>query len=67
MGSGAGLIVTHEKPAPPNWLVTVEYANPDAACFTQVFKNIVPDETPPDPLYLRKPDARPQIIGQINS
>jgi len=66
MGSGAGLVRTNGIPAPQDLMATTEHASPNAACFAQVFKNLVPDETPPDPLYLRLPDAKPQVIGQPN-
>jgi len=60
MGSGAGLAGANGR----DRLVMTEHTNPDAACFAQVFKNLAPAETPPDPLYLRMPDAKPQVIGQ---
>jgi len=64
MGSGASLVRAMGDSMPENRMVTPEYASPDAACFAQVFENIAPGETPPDPLYLRMPDAKPQVIGQ---
>lgn len=64
MGSGAGLVHANGIPAPQDWRVTTQHTSPNAACFAQAFKNLVPGETPPDPLYLRMPDAKPQVIGQ---
>lgn len=59
MGSGAGLITKTG-----NLMLKIEdYALPDAACFAMALRDTEPDQTPPDPLYLRKPDAKPQIIG----
>ena len=59
MGSGAGLAGANGG----NRLIMTEHASPDAACFARIIKNIVPSDTPPDPLYLRMPDAKPQVIG----
>ncbi len=60
MGSGAGLAGASAG----DRLAMTEHANPDAACCAQIIKNITPGETPPDQLYLRMPDAKPQVIGQ---
>ncbi len=60
MGSGASLAGTSAGER----LVMTEHASPVAACFAQIIKNLTPGETPPDPLYLRMPDAKPQVIGQ---
>ncbi len=62
MGSGAGLAGANGR----DRLVITEHAYPDAACFAQIIQNITPCETPSDPLYLRMPDAKPQVIGQAN-
>ena len=67
MGSGAQLIESNGNSLPENWDVTNRGMLPDAASFGHVFGHIDPDEVPPDPLYLRQPDAKPQIIGRINS
>jgi len=60
MGTGAGLI----KTMPENHVVISHHALPDAACFALALCNMIPDDTSDEPLYLRKPDAKPQIIGQ---
>lgn len=67
MGSGAGLIKTKGTCLPEMWALMAGHTSPDAACFAQAFKDVEPGDTPPDPLYLRKPDAKPQIIGQVNA
>jgi len=67
MGTGAGLVRTKDCALPGNWTAIHEYSLPDAACFAAVLKHIRPDEAPSDPLYLRQPDAKPQIIGQKNA
>ncbi len=65
LGTGAFLIKAKGNARPQNWHPTSENALPDAACFGQAFCDFKPDQVPPDPLYLREPDAKPQIIGQI--
>ncbi len=60
MGTGADLI----KAMPENHVVVSDHTLPDAACFGLAFSSMVPDDTSAEPLYLRKPDAKPQIIGQ---
>jgi tRNA threonylcarbamoyladenosine biosynthesis protein TsaB len=57
LGTGAGLVKAE------NWTVIDRPALPDAACFGRVLADIAPDDSPPDPLYLRQPDAKPQLIG----
>jgi len=57
LGTGAGLVTAENR------TVTNAPALPDAACFGRVLADIAPDEAPPDPLYLREPDAKPQLIG----
>jgi len=57
LGTGAGLVKAE------NWAVTNAPALPDAACFGRILANNAADEVPPDPLYLRQPDAKPQLIG----
>ncbi len=57
LGTGAGLVRAE------NWTVADAPALPDAACFGRVLANTTPGDVPPDPLYLRQPDAKPQLIG----
>jgi len=64
LGTGAHLVKTNDNTRFQNWHTTSENPLPVAASFGQVFSDLKPDQAPPDPLYLREPDAKPQIIGQ---
>jgi len=63
MGTGARLLAANDRPLPQNWLRLDQHPFPDAAVFAQAFSHLQADKTPPDPLYLRQPDAKPQSIG----
>jgi len=66
MGTGVGLIKTDDPPLPAGWEIYNEQPFPNAACFALTLREVELDDTSPDPLYLRQPDAKPQIIGQIH-
>lgn len=67
LGSGADLAAANGCTVPQNWVVIKDHDLPDARRFAMGFRNLTPDGTPPDPIYLRQPDAKPQIIGQVPS
>jgi len=66
MGTGARLLEVNDYPLPQNWARLDQHPFPDAATFAQALGHLQADETPPNPLYLRKPDAKPQSIGTIH-
>ncbi len=64
IGTGVKLLTAGSRPLPDCWLAREEYSLPDAANFARLLKEVDMDDAPPEPLYLRKPDAKPQTIGQ---
>jgi tRNA threonylcarbamoyladenosine biosynthesis protein TsaB len=62
LGTGAEALVAA---APPGRLARLAAGDlPDAARFAPLCAVLPPSEGPPEPLYLRPPDARPQAQGQ---
>jgi tRNA threonylcarbamoyladenosine biosynthesis protein TsaB len=63
-GSGAALVAAHWPSGSPSPRVEV-HAAPDIGWVARLGAAAQDEKTPPKPLYLRRPDARPQDRGRL--